>query len=102
MILKSYLFIYARPSFSQRSREQDIEVLRKIGRAVMTLPISVCFCNGWIGALLLISLSLRILLSLPPRHLFLCLLLSLKLFLKLFKAMSITLRHDPLCFNLCA
>ena len=59
----------------------------KKSRAIIFLPVSIC---------LLITLSLRILLALPPRHLFLGLLLSLELFLKLFKAMCITFRHDPL------
>jgi len=60
---------------------------------MMPLPISIC---------LLISLSLRILLALPARHLFLGLLPSLLFFLKLFKAMRITLRHDPLFLDFCA
>ena len=54
-----------------------------------------------VGGLLLISLSLWLLLALPPLHLFLGLLLSLLLLLKLFKAMNITLCHDSLFSNLC-
>jgi hypothetical protein len=57
----------------------------------------------WTGGLLLSSLSRLILLPLPTGQLFLRFFLSLKLFLILFKAMCVALRHnDPVFSNLSA